>query len=392
VPRTLYHWTMLSLTLACASLLGWMAAGRRTPRFDVGRFPESWQRIEAQFYGIFLEALPFLLLGVFISSILHLHVPDHVLRRLLPSHPVPGVLLACLIGIILPVCECGMIPIVRSLIRKGMPAYVGIPYILAAPILNPVTFASTRLAFQDQPAMAWYRMGLALVTAATIGWILYGCYRGDPLRISGEDREVHTGQDHDQLHDHRHDHRRHHVHIHTHDHDHTCGHNHDHAHDHFRNDHPSPDHRHALPRSPRHRSHAMDSRLFRTVAHASDEFFEMGKYLLLGAFLTAVIQTCIGDRLLHMLDAGPLASHLLMMGFAYVISLCSTSDAFVAASFSGTFHPGALLSFLVFGPMLDFKATLMMLAAFRRTFVARLSLLIAAVVLGYSLLLENTVL
>jgi len=77
------------------------------------------------------------------------------------------------------------------------------------------------------------------------------------------------------------------------------------------------------------------------------------------------------------------------MGFAYMLSLCSTSDAFVASSFASTFSTGSILSFLVFGPMLDFKATVMLGAIFRTRFVAVLSGLIFITVLALSVLLER---
>lgn len=108
----------------------------------------------------------------------------------------------------------------------------------------------------------------------------------------------------------------------------------------------------------------------------------MGKFLMIGAFLTALIQTFVSrQELVHLSGGGGIGANVLMMGFAYLISLCSTSDAFVAASFNGVFPNGALLSFLVFGPMVDFKNTLMMLAVFRSGFVLKLIAMITVVVL-----------
>lgn len=78
-----------------------------------------------------------------------------------------------------------------------------------------------------------------------------------------------------------------------------------------------------------------------------------------------------------------------MMGFAYIMSLCSTSDAFVASTFATTFSTGSLLTFMVFGPMIDMKGTLMLLSTFRGKFVLKLSLLAAAVVLVVSLIFER---
>ena len=55
-----------------------------------------------------------------------------------------------------------------------------------------------------------------------------------------------------------------------------------------------------------------------------------------------------------------------MMGFGYVLSICSSADAFIAASFGQVFSVKALLAFLVFGPMLDMKNTLMLFAYFQK--------------------------
>lgn len=356
MPRSVYRWTLNLATAACLFLLYLIFTNRDLSSVVGGLSfaPDQWQGIKTIFVSIFLEALPFILLGVLVSSALHLFVSENALRRILPAHPVPGVLLACLLGVLLPICECGMIPIVRGLIRKGMPAYLGITYILAAPILNPVTYAATFLAFRSQPEMAYLRMGLAFAAAAAIGWILYFFVKRNPLKEDAGHARTHG---HHREH-HHHEHHEHHEHHH---------HGHHHAHPHRQ---------------------SLGGKIAQTFTHASDEFFEMGKYLLLGAFLTAVIQTLVSRDDLLSMAGGALGAHLLMMGFAYAISLCSTSDAFVAASFAGTFGQGPLLSFLVFGPMLDFKNTLMMLAVFRKRFVLRLSVLIAVVVLAVSLLTE----
>jgi uncharacterized membrane protein YraQ (UPF0718 family) len=350
VPQSVYRWSLNLVTAGCLIFLYLIFTNRDLSSLSwfFNFQPIQWQSVKTVFVSIFLEALPFILLGVVVSSALHLFMSDNVLRRIIPNHPIPGVLLACLLGVILPVCECGMIPIVRSLIRKGMPAYLGITYILAAPILNPVTYAATYLAFRTQHEMAFYRMGLAFAVAAAVGWILYFFLKKDPLKSASPSHS----------HSHSHSH---------HDHDH--GHSHSHEH-----------------------HHHGGNKMLQLFTHASDEFFEMGKYLMLGAFLTAVIQTFVSRAELVSMGGGAIGSHLLMMGFAYVISLCSTSDAFVAASFSGTFSKGPLLSFLVLGPMLDFKNTLMMLAVFRTRFVVKLSVLIVVLVLAASVLFETWVL
>ena len=41
-----------------------------------------------------------------------------------------------------------MIPVMRRLMKKGMPLYIAITFIVAGPILNPIVFASTFMAFR----------------------------------------------------------------------------------------------------------------------------------------------------------------------------------------------------------------------------------------------------
>ncbi|WP_217597568.1 permease [Cohnella sp. GbtcB17] len=296
---------------------------------------DQWQSVKTVFVSLFLEALPFMLLGVLVSAMLQSFVSEAALARLIPRNPLLGVLCAGLLGVLLPVCECGMIPVVRRLLRKGMPAYIGMTYILAAPIVNPVTVLATYSAFRTAPEMALYRTVLGFAAAAAVGLLLSRA-RGkaaQPLRPDAA--SLHAA---------------------------------------------AAEHHHHEP----HRS--TSSRLLSFCSHAADEFFEMGKFLMLGAFLTASIQTFVSHKEMLALGGGAFGSHLFMMGFAYVISLCSTSDAFVAASFNGVFPAGALLAFLVYGPMVDFKNTLMLLSAFKARFVLRLLLLVTAVVLAASLL------
>lgn len=294
------------------------------------------QSFKTLFISIVLEAIPFILLGVLISSLLHVFVPDKIIRRLVPRNPILGLLFACLLGIVFPVCECGMIPVVRRLILKGMPVYMAVVFILTGPILNPVIYAATFMAFRNRPEIAYSRMGLAFAAAFIIGLILYRFVKSNPLRSNGGSL------------------------------------NHIHA-----------------PGGHSHEDHHSGNRMTAFFMHASDEFFEMGKYLVFGCLLTAGIQAMVARESLAAIGHGPWSSHLFMMGFAYVLSLCSTSDAFVASSFLSTFTAGSLLTFLVFGPMLDFKSTLMLLSVFKSRFVLLLALLIGVTVLAGSLLFER---
>jgi uncharacterized membrane protein YraQ (UPF0718 family) len=351
VPNLLMRLGTGAATLVCAMLLTLIFFGREISEWslDLARL----QNFKIIFISIILEALPFLLLGVFISALLQAFVSDKLIQRFTPRHPLAGALFGSLLGIVLPLCECGMIPIVRRLIRKGLPAYIGIVYIVAGPIINPIVFGATFAAFRTNKDLAYSRFYLAFLVAMTLGLLLYRFMKRSPLKP-----EVPANT---YVHEHKHNHS-HEAHAHSHSHEHSHVHSNE---------------------------GGVLKKLTATPGHAAEEFFDMGKYLILGSFITAILQTLISRESFAAVADHELLSHAFMMGFAYVLSLCSTSDAFVASSFNNMFPPAALLSFLVFGPMLDLKNTLMMLAIFRKGFVLKFSLLITILVLVGSLLFDR---
>jgi len=287
--------------------------------------------------GILLEALPFLLLGVAVSAFVQAFVSENTLRRLIPDHPLGGIAAACLLCLLFPLCECGIVPIVRRLMAKGLPVYIGTIFLLVGPIFNPIVYAATMTAFRVNPNMGYLRMGFGLFTGCLVSLIIYAIKFKSPLKLTRA--QMLTGNpDGEELAD---------------------------------------------------RPLSLNERAAQGITHAGHEFFEMGKYLLLGSVLTAAIQTGIPRTVMAGIGHNPLTSSLLMMGLAYVMSLCSTSDAFVAASFAGTIPASALLAFLVLGPMLDFKSTLMMLSVFRTKFVLLLAALIILTVFSGAMLIHG---
>lgn len=271
------------------------------------------------FLSIVLEALPFVFLGVFTSALIQTFVAEGSVQRFIPKNPVIAIVPAVLVSAIFPVCECAIIPVVRRLMKKGMPLHIGVIFIVGAPILNPIVFASTYYAFHSTPVIAYARMGLAFVSAIVIGSLVYAIFRNrNQLKWTTEellDKSV-----------------------------------------------PSDDRQ--IPK------------IKAVFYHASDEFFDMGKFLILGALIASLFQTFFDRNLLVSLAANDTVSPLVMMAFAFVVSLCSEADAFVASSFAHTFSAGSLLAFLVYGPMLDLKGTVMLFAYFRTKFVIGLMAII----------------
>ncbi|WP_078549123.1 permease [Litchfieldia alkalitelluris] len=285
--------------------------------------PRDWLNVNTIFLSIVLEAIPFILLGVFISALIQTFVSEEWLQRYIPKNAFAALIPAALLGAIFPICECAIVPIVRRLIKKGMPLHVGVVFLVGAPILNPVVFASTYYAFQANLEIVYARMGFAFVLSILIGLILYLVFKNkDQIRWS---REELSGRDKDS-------------------------------------------------------EQIFTNKWKSTFFHASDEFFEMGKYLIMGAFIASLFQTFLDRNILLAIGSNDFTGPLVMMVFAYVLSLCSEADAFVASSFGNTFTAGSILAFLVYGPMLDLKNTIMLFAYFKAKFVIWFMVVVTSVV------------
>ncbi len=307
------------------------------------------QSFATVFLGIFVEALPFLLAGVLMSAVIALFITEEQINRFTPRNPVLAAVSGALLGLAFPVCECGSIPAARRLLTKGVALPTGIAFVLAAPVINPIVIVSTYVAFGSWEMVAW-RVGLTLLIAVLVGLVIGVAVAPEQVLAHGVlNPAICTHPDHDHGHAHGHHH-----HDHDHDHDHV------HSHDHH-------DHSHAPARG--------ESNLRRVLTHANAEFFEMARFLIAGAMLAAALQTLVPQQALLALGGGEVISILVMMALAVVLSVCSTVDSFIALSFVNTFTPGAIMAFLVFGPMIDIKSTLMLTTTFKRHIVAIIALL-----------------
>jgi hypothetical protein len=284
------------------------------------------------FLGIFIEALPFLMAGVLVSSAIHLFVTPEQVQQLSPRNPVLAALGGSFLGLAFPVCECGSIPATRRLLTKGAALPAGIAFALAAPVVNPVVLVSTFVAFGGWQMVAW-RFGLTILIATVVAVVVGTTARRELVLAPGVDSD----------HDH-HDH-------------------HGHAHDHH-------EHTHGVQPG-----EGIWSMLRRMLTHANAELFEMARFLIIGALLAATLQTIVPQQALLALGDGPVVSVLVMIGLAVLLSICSTVDSFIALSFVNTFTPGAILAFLVFGPMIDIKSFLMLTTTFSRRAVIIIALL-----------------
>ncbi|CAH2713616.1 Putative two-component membrane permease complex subunit SMU_747c [Neobacillus rhizosphaerae] len=288
--------------------------------------PQSFLQMNTIFISILIEALPFVTLGVLISGIIQIFVTEEMIAKIMPKNPILAVIFASFLGILFPSCECGIVPIVSRLVSKGVPISAGIAFMLTAPIINPVVLFATYIAFGSDWKMPLYRALGAIVVALAVGILIAYRYKGNPFKEN---------------------------------------HHHDHHH---------------------HEKTTVWKKVKQTLEHAVEEFFSMGKYLIIGSLIAAAVQTYIKTATLVSIGHGPASSSIVMMALSFILSLCSEADAFIASSFRTTFSTGSLLAFLVFGPMVDIKNLMMMLATFKKRLVFMIVASVFAVVFVYSLL------
>ncbi len=313
---------------------------------------DARQDFALAFLSILFEGAPFILLGTLISGFIDIYLPAGTMDRFLPKNRNLAVLVSGLLGAVFPVCECAVVPVIRRLVGKGLPLGCALAYMLAAPIVNPITALSTWKAFQGQApwAMTGGRMLLGYLIAVGMGLIVSRISMRRVLRKSLADsieNKSHTTHKTDEPHDHS-----------------CCGHDHSHDHDHHH------DH------SPKK---ADDSRLIAAMRSAQKDFVDVGVYFTIGVAITALFNTGIapGAIWLDSLAGNPAAAPAALMALAFILSLCSTSDAFIAATLA-KFTWSAKLAFLVFGPMLDVKLIFLYQTVLRRKFIMVMALSIFA--------------
>jgi uncharacterized protein len=293
------------------------------------------------FLSLLVEAIPFLLLGVVLSSVLLILIDERWLMSRMPKNPVLGAFAGSCIGFLFPVCECGNVPVARRLIMQGIPMPVAIGFLLAAPTVNPIVIWSTWIAFHDRPEIVVLRVVFSLLIATTVGWIFsvqqdvksiiqpaiaLGMIRSQPQVSTGS--SLLDGGDF------------------------MLG-----------NGGAATVRMTQSMMQPPQRSIRDNFDL--VLDNIVQELRELGGVLVLGSAVAAAIQTLTPRELIVSLGEGPILSIVVMMLLAGSISICSTVDSFFALSFAATFTSGSLLAFLVFGPMFDLKSISLMLSVFK---------------------------
>jgi len=296
-----------------------------------GRLEDFFSGARAQLFGqvlvaILLEAFPFVLIGATISGLVEVLLPPERLARAIPRRLGWRLLMAAGAGVLLPVCECGIVPVARRLIRKGLPIEMGVVFMLAGPIVNPTVVASTAVAFTGQ-GLALEMTVARVVCGVTVAMLVgLGVFKWFGHRtLAPPTRGDAYG----------------------------------------------------------HGAAAGGSVVTNVLVHIVHDFLLLGGYLLLGSLLAAGLQAFVPRTWLVSVGKVPVVSTAGMMLMAFLLNVCSEADAFLAAAFT-QFSFAGRLGFLVFGPMLDVKLVAMYLGAFPKRMLLAVLLLVPPLVLGVS--------
>ena len=273
------------------------------------------------FLGVFLQAFPFLMLGVILSSLIQVYVSSNWVEHHFPKSIGKGALVAIITGFFLPVCDCASVPVFKSLIKKGVPLPAAITFLTVSPVINPVVIFSTYYAFGGSCHFVVERVLLGIIVALVTS--LYFHFKPS-TEITKEKTKGETTPAIilDSL---------------------------------------------SVVKKNNNQS------LMEVVNHSKSEFLDVSRYLVIGIFISSIIQSILPNFSFE--GSLILFEPIYIIGgiiLAFLLSLCSSSDALVAQSFQYSVPRSAILAFLVFGPMMDIKNVAMLSASFNKKFITKL--------------------
>ena len=328
----------------------------------------TWFHFDAQsfafsFLSVLFESVPFLLLGALISGIIEVFVPSRWMTGLLPRQALPAVLISALLGLVFPMCECGVVPVIRRLMKKGLPVSCAVTYLLASPVVNPIVAVSTYAAFRGQQAglTTGFRLALSYLVAVIVGLVVSRLKPEDfinarvletlpgratrrtggfrigvlasasamavaPFTLEGTEEGSGSEADLSEL--------------------------------------------EALETELRP---TFFRRVLAALQRGTNDFLDVAVFVVIGAALASVFNTAVDQRIIVPMATNPFTAVGALMLLAFVVAVCSTSDAFIAATFTAFPFP-ARLAFLVFGPVFDLKLVFLYSLVFRRRFVLLLGI------------------
>ncbi|HEN8025211.1 TPA: permease [Streptococcus agalactiae] len=290
------------------------------------QLPDSVLQWFAIFISIIIEALPFVLLGTILSGIIEVFITPDIVNKFLPKNKFLRVLFGTFVGFVFPSCECGIIPIINRFLEKKVPSYTAVPFLATAPIINPIVLFATYSAFGNSIRFLILRFVGATIVAIALGVMLAFLVDDNILKEDAKTTHFHDYSD-----------------------------------------------------------KKWYQKIFLALAHAIDEFFDTGRYLVFGTLIASAMQIYLPTRVLTTIGHSPITAILVMMLLAFILSLCSEADAFIGASLLSTFGIAPVMAFLLIGPMIDIKNLMMMVNSFKTRFIVQFISVSSLIIIIYCL-------
>ncbi|HEN7059897.1 TPA: permease [Streptococcus agalactiae] len=290
------------------------------------QLPDSVLQWFAIFISIIIEALPFVLLGTILSGIIEVFITPDIVNKFLPKNKILRVLFGTFVGFVFPSCECGIIPIINRFLEKKVPSYTAVPFLATAPIINPIVLFATYSAFGNSIRFLILRFVGATIVAIALGVMLAFLVDDNILKEDAKPTHFHDYSD-----------------------------------------------------------KKWYQKIFLALAHAIDEFFDTGRYLVFGTLIASAMQIYLPTRVLTTIGHSPITAILVMMLLAFILSLCSEADAFIGASLLSTFGIAPVMAFLLIGPMIDIKNLMMMVNSFKTRFIVQFISVSSLIIIIYCL-------
>lgn len=263
--------------------------------------------------SVLIESLPFVALGVVLSIVVQVWIPPGAIERWLPRRAWARRAVLSLLGMLVPVCECGNVPFARGLLMRGFSVSETMTFLIAAPIVNPIVIITTHQAFGFDDGILVARLLGGYAIANLIGW-LYSRHPSPDALLTDRFRD-------------------------------TC----------------------AVSIEQAEQGGGRNGKTRRTLAQFVVELRAVMPALIIGSGLAGAVQVLVPREALVAIGSNPALSIVAMIALAMIVSICSNVDSFFALSFASTFTPGSLIAFLLVGPLVDVK----MLALLRTTFTTR---------------------
>lgn len=306
------------LAVGVAGIVALFAARAVTADAESISLPNVAQDFLTLSLSVIIESLPFVILGILLSIVVQVWVSDEVLFRFLPKNPLLRRVALSFLGMLLPVCECGNVPLARGLVARGFTVSESMTFLIAAPIINPITIITTHQAFGWDDGILVSRLLGGFLIANIIGW-LFSKHPNPESLLNGRFAA-------------------------------ECAVDDSHGHD--------------------------ATRWQKSVDLFVRETGIILPALFIGSVVAGLVQVAVPRDVLVSVGSNPLWSIIAMMALAFIISVCSNVDAFFILPFASTFLPGSIVTFLVFGPIIDIKMLALMRTTYTTTVLVQLTVLV----------------